>query len=291
MHNDSKGNFKTQQNEFSSEGKYRILFTDIDSTLLNKERQMTPAVKEQIKRISNMNIPVVLVSSRMPKAMKHLQDEAGISAPLICCNGSLIVENYDEKGNIKIILSETIPADVVKSVYRGAKEAGVHIGLYRNDEWYVEALDYWANREILNTRTKPEIIVMDDIFSSGLGAKADMHKIMCMGNKQNIDQLVDYINKNNPGVLNLYRSKDTYLEITANRVSKGSAIKFLHEKMDIDVSETIAVGDNYNDVEMIKYAGLGIAMGNAKEEVKAVADEITLSNNEDGIAEVIKKYF
>ena len=102
-----------------------------------------------------------------------------------------------------------------------------------------------------------------------------------------LDTKIKSYNSNN---LNIYPSKPTYLEIMPSNASKTSAIEVLCKKFNIQRSEIIAMGDNYNDIDMIEFAGLGIAMGNAPDEVKQYADDITLSNDEDGVAEAIKKY-
>ena len=91
--------------------------------------------------------------------------------------------------------------------------------------------------------------------------------------------------------LNIYQSKPTYLEIMNKDVSKPKAIEKLLSLYDIDSSEIVAIGDNYNDADMLKYAGVGIAMGNAPDKVKLVSDFITLSNDEDGIVTAVNKYF
>jgi hydroxymethylpyrimidine pyrophosphatase-like HAD family hydrolase len=92
--------------------------------------------------------------------------------------------------------------------------------------------------------------------------------------------------------LNAYRSKPTYLEISSKQISKLSALSFLLEQnFPVSLEEVIAFGDNYNDIEMIQGVGLGVAVGNAKEEVKAVANRLTLSNLEDGVAVVLEEVF
>ncbi|MNN40600.1 putative phosphatase [compost metagenome] len=103
-----------------------------------------------------------------------------------------------------------------------------------------------------------------------------------MGNPEDIERLAQQIKKEVTGI-NIYKSKGTYLEIMDEMVSKSYAIQELEGIFDCTYRETMAIGDNYNDMDMIVYAGLGIAMGNAPDEVKKIADRITLSNDEDGL--------
>jgi Cof subfamily protein (haloacid dehalogenase superfamily) len=269
---------------------YKILFTDIDGTLLNKKREVSDATKKEIKRISEeLNVPIVLVSSRMPKAMTHIQDELNITDPLICHNGSLIIENIN--GEHKQIFSEMIRYEIVGDLYKNARKFGIHASLYRNDDWFVEEMDYWAERESNNTKVRPELKSFDEMFAEENPAQLNMHKIMCMGEKENIDLMHEFLNENYSAQLNFYRSKDTYLEISSSKSSKAVAVKFLHEKIGLSSKEIIAIGDSYNDYDMLKLAGLGIAMGNSVELIKEAADDITLPNYEDGLAAAIKKYF
>ena len=268
--------------------KYKMLFTDIDGTLLNRERVISAKTKNQIERISKEHqIPVILISSRMPKAMNHLQNELGTNYPIISYNGALIIETANEN----VIHSETIPFHIVQEIFEKSKIEAVHTSLYCYDNWYVEELDFWASREINNTKAEPEVIKFETLFSTAPLENLNMHKIMCMGDKAGIDDVLKHASDNFGNELNLYRSKDTYLEITSNKASKATAVKKIHQNYNIKADEIIAVGDNYNDLEMLEYAGLGVAMGNAKDEIKKIADEITLSNTEDGVAELIKKYF
>jgi HAD-superfamily hydrolase, subfamily IIB len=111
-----------------------------------------------------------------------------------------------------------------------------------------------------------------------------------MADQNEIEVLNTKIKDYNSNNLNIYLSKPTYLEMMPNNASKTSAIEVLCKKYDIQRSEVIAIGDNYNDINMIEFAGLGIAMGNAPDAVKQYADDITLSNDEDGVAVAIKKY-
>lgn len=91
--------------------------------------------------------------------------------------------------------------------------------------------------------------------------------------------------------LSVYKLKGTYLEIMSGNASKSNAIKKLEKQFNITRQEVIALGDNFNDIDMLKYAGVGIAMGNASDEVKSAADEITLSNEEGGLKHALNKHF
>ncbi|MCC6411592.1 MAG: HAD family phosphatase [Saprospiraceae bacterium] len=271
---------------------YKVICTDIDGTLLNKDRELSEKTILEISRIKN-HVPVILVSSRMPKAMRHLQETLGIkNQPLIAYNGGLVLLYNENQEEPTVFLTVPISYDVTRIIYNKVKNTDVHVSLYINDHWYVEQLDAWAAREINNTKVYPTIAgfnSMIDLWESNLEGP---HKIMCMGPEAEIHALEMFLRETCSDKLNIYRSKSTYLELASKHVSKAVAIKkLLQEHMGFRLEDVVAFGDNYNDIEMLDTVGLGIAVANANEALKKVADEITLSNLEDGVAVSIKKYF
>ncbi|MGV8980463.1 Cof-type HAD-IIB family hydrolase [Clostridium sp.] len=266
--------------------KFKMICLDIDGTLLNSEHKISPKTKEVIEIAANeKQIPVILVSARMPKGILFLQKELNIEQPIICYSGALVM---DENG--KILSNCGIAILDVRQVYKFVKKIGVHISLYKDDEWYIEEMDKWAEQESEITNIYPNIGYFNDLFNVWDRENSGPNKILCMGNHNDIKSLDTLIKSYHSNNLNIYPSKSTYLEIMPNNVSKTSAIELLGEKFNIKRSEIIAIGDNFNDIDMIEFAGLGIAMGNAPDRVKKYADEITSSNDEDGVAEAINKY-
>ncbi len=266
--------------------KIKMICLDIDGTLLNSEHKISRRTKEIIEIVANeKQIPVILVSARMPKGILFLQKELNINEPIICYSGALVM---DEKANI--LSNCGISVLDVRQVYNFAHEIGVHMSLYKDDEWYIEEIDEWAKQESEITNIKPNIICFTDLFNLWDQEKLGPNKILCMAKPNKIKALDVLIKGYNSNNLNIYPSKPTYLEIMPNNVSKTSAIEILMSKFNIQRSEIIAIGDNYNDIDMIQFAGIGIAMGNAPDGVKQYADNITFSNDEDGVAEAIKKY-
>lgn len=269
---------------------YKLICSDIDGTLLNKDRQLSERTITAMKNVDS-NVPIILISSRMPKAMRHLQAELDIlKQPMIAYNGGLILTYEQEKPTT--LLSIEIAIETAQSIIHFLGETSVHTSLYNADEWYVPEMDYWAKREQNNTKVDPTVADLHAICKSWKKEEKGPHKIMCMGKEEEIQLLVNWLEKNYSESLHFYRSKPTYLEIASKKISKLSALStLLDHQYDINLEEVMAFGDNYNDVEMIQGVGLGVAVENAKPEVKAVANELTDTNKEDGVAKVIERYF
>jgi len=267
---------------------FKAICTDIDGTLLNPERELSKRTIDIIKNIKN-DVPIILASSRMPAAMRHLQATLDIAnQPLICYNGGFIIS---QKEGVKILDSVKIPFTICEFIAKWGYDKNLHAGFYYEDEWYAPSNDQWTEREVNNTKVQASILSGIDLMKTWGPQKNGAHKIMCMGEPELINRLISEL-KTMDAPLHLYRSKDTYLEIAPLEISKASALnQLLQKELGIEMKEIIAFGDNFNDIEMLKAVGCGVAVGNAKEEVKNIADEITLPGKEDGVAATLEKYF
>lgn len=271
----------------------KMICSDIDGTLLDKHRFLSEETIEVFEKIiKRYNPKVILVSARMPKAMRYLQKALSIKEPLIAYNGALVVDALDEDANAEILHDVTIPLKIIKKVYKKADNLDLHISIYSYDDWHVNKMDWGTEREINNTRTEPNTITgLKSIVNSYVTLGKHIHKIMCIGEEKDINKMESFLKDEYKDDLNIYRSKDTYLELSPKAISKAKALKILHEKYDIKRKEIIAFGDNYNDVEMLDYVGIGVAVDNARKEAKKVANYVTKHHKEDGVALALKKFF
>ena len=260
---------------------YKILCSDLDGTLLCTKSDVSTYAIEQIKKIKN-NTRVILVSARMPSGMWYLQDRLGITdQPIICYNGALILSGHKELSSVYI------PVDILKNIYKVCNGLKADLGLYYNNEWYVPKTSVRVKKETKYTKTNPTfrdtLSTFDDWDQRNVGA----HKIMLMCTKVSADTLMPILQEKFKDQLNLYRSNDTLIEVAPKTVSKLSAIKLLMGKND-SLNDIIAFGDNYNDIEMLKNVGYGVAVANARDEVKAISNHVTLENTQDGVAHFIE---
>ena len=257
----------------------KLICSDIDGTLLNKDRELSTKTIAAIKDVAHM--PFILISSRMPQAMEHLQEELDIThLPLICYNGGLIIDGEE------VVHSTEINLDVTRALVDFCADTAIHSSLYHGREWYVPGMDFWANRESNNTKVIPVAqaieMTLENWELEGKGA----HKIMCMGDPSELDTLVEFIEKNYHDQIIGYRSKPTYLEISPKSISKKTSLETLLDLHypELGLHNVMSFGDNYNDVDMLSAVGVGVAVENAITEAKDVADHKTVSNIDDGVA-------
>ncbi|WP_394750418.1 Cof-type HAD-IIB family hydrolase [Spongiimicrobium salis] len=262
--------------------KYRLLCSDLDGTLLTTKDDVSEVTISQISRIKS-STSIILVSARMPQSIIYLQKRLDIlEEPIICYNGALILKGSQE------ILSVTIPISDIEEIQILAKTYGIHLGLYYKEEWYVPTTSERVQKEIRHTRANPIYESTTTTLNHWKKRDIGAHKIMLMGTKLAMDEVFEKL-RLTLNSLQFYRSNDTLIEVAPKAISKHSAIlKVLPPKT--SMNDVIAFGDNYNDIEMLTHASCGVAMGNAREEVKQIANYTTLKNTEDGVAHFIQEH-
>lgn len=270
----------------------RALCTDIDGTLLDIHRTLSSRTIAAIAKLHD-KMPVILASSRMPSAMRHLQKDLGLlSHPLICYNGGYVIRYNGVSSSPTVIHSVQIPVPICSAILGLAQTTSIHVSLYEEDQWYAPDMDEWALRESQITKVAPSLRSAGEVLDMWRENNLGAHKVMCMGRSEEIGVMESALRLMFATQIHVYHSKSTYLEIAPKTISKASALRLLLREMyDISLSEVIAFGDNYNDIELLQSVGLGIAVANARDEVKAVAKEITGKSTDDGVALAIDKYF
>jgi cof-like hydrolase len=257
---------------------YKAVFSDIDGTLLNSQHQITPKTEEAIKNILKQGIPFIPVSARPPYAITPYTEQLGTQHGMICYSGALILDK-----NLTALYSVILePQDLQKLNTLLADFAHLSISYYAGLDWFCNDVNNnWIKQESEITGLNAELLQ---------GNLTEVHKILVMGSAEEI-QTVEPVLKQALPHLSIHRSKDEYLEITNSAATKAKAIQFMVQHLGISAEQVIAFGDNFNDLDMLQYAGLSVAMGNAPDAIKQVAKEVTATNNEDGIALVLNRVF
>lgn len=265
---------------------YKLIALDVDGTLLKEDKSISPAVKEAIAKASAKGVKVVITTGRPVKGITKILDELDLRAEgdyAIGYNGGVIQKTHNEEVYSQILM----PEDSFELLYRLSLDLNVHIHLLTSKEVitpnrdisHYTVLEAFMNQIQLLYKTPEEMVKIKDV-----------NKIMLIDHPEVLDeaikQLPDWIYEK----FNLVKSAPYFLEILPKEVSKGVGIKMLADSLGIKQEEIIAVGDADNDLDMIEFAGLGVAMGNAFENVKKVANYISKTNEEDGVAHVINKF-
>lgn len=269
---------------------YKILFSDIDGTLLDAQRSLSARTIKVISQLKE-RLLIIFVSSRMPIQMYYLQEKAGLlGMPLIAYNGALVLGREREvlhSVEISLPLCEQIVA-----LNRECTLGKLHISFYNFDKWYVPQRDIWAVYEERNTCTTPLVETNERVLSLWRPQNKGAHKLMLMGEAPLVEVMWQALQIQMGEQLQLYKAKSTCIEVTLKNVSKLTGIKaFLSHQKNISLSDAIAFGDNYNDKEMLEAVGLGVAVGNARDQVKAVAKAVTEHHEEDGVAQYLAQMF
>lgn len=267
----------------------KLVISDIDGTILDDTHQLDSELSSQIKGLKNREIPFVLASARSPKGIIPLVQQLGITRdPIASYNGALVLKNDPEKGYVPIF-SHSLDKNEVEVLLEAIQQhfPQISINLYSNQNWYVEKLDKWSESEAAITNEEP---ILENFSSLVRDKKTPVHKFLLMGETTEVQQLQQFFQ--GLGLKNsaFYLSKENYLEVTHQAVSKERALIEIAEYFNISLDNTMAIGDNYNDMPMLTLAGLGVAMGNAPQEVKRSATIVTAANNQNGASKAIAQY-
>lgn len=267
----------------------KLILSDIDGTILNDKNVVDSDLKRNIAELRRQRIHFVLASARSPKGMVALAQELDIlDNPIVCYNGALVVKDL-QKDDYQTILSHSMNILEIKEIFQILHEKfpRISINLYSGSNWYVENFDKWVKIETDITNMTPIEMNLNQLVAE---QRIPVHKLLLISDTSEIKQARQYLQDNNFANSSFYLSKDNYLEITDRDVSKQKALRELVKYYQINLNNTMTLGDNFNDVPMLDLAQIGIAMGNAPDEVKKHADVVTKSNNENGVSDAIKKY-
>lgn len=266
----------------------KLILSDIDGTILDNNHQVDAHLRDTITELKKESIPFVLASARLPHGMFPIAQELNLGAnPIACYNGALIVEGNKE--HYQTLIEHGLSKADVKKIVALIKKQFPHISInfYSGGDWIVEEIDQWVQIEADITKESPDIRNFDTLLTDD---SIPIHKLLLIANAQAIQEFFTYLKRVNFEDASFYLSKDNYLEVTSQSVSKENALLEIAKYYDISLSQTMAIGDNYNDIPMLKLAGLGVAMANAPQAVKNEADIETVSNNDNGVSKVIEDY-
>jgi len=270
--------FKKEQNM----SRIKLIMSDIDGTILDKNHQLDSYLIELMPLLKQRDIPFVLASARSPLGIAPISKELGITDfPIACYNGALISLGDKILSQYSIDKSELLLLhDFLKKEF-----PTVSINVYSGKDWLVNTIDEWVEIEATITGESPKVTSLADFIRD---EKTLVHKLLLIDNTDTIQKLQKTLSSIDFPQTDFYLSKDNYLEVTHNQVSKKQALLELANYYQLPLTSIMTLGDNYNDIPMIETAGLGIAMGNAPRDVKTCAKAVTDSNEQNGVSKAIK---
>ena len=262
----------------------------MDGTLLNSNNEISSRTKEALLEAKARGVHVVLATGRMLKSALNYSNRLDLNRPIIASNGSIIVDE-----NQNIIYKNTLNEDQVRDITDIGKELELYYHFYTEEALYSPFEEEEITKFYNHDSTEEEWIhsyVFKDIEDILDRKDLEIYKFIFLDSDERrykLNELEEKLNSLNN--LNITTSWKNNLEVMNEEVSKGNSLKFLCEKLGVNREEVIAIGDNNNDISMIEFAGLGVAMKNGEAEVHSKADIITEgTNDEDGVAEIIEKY-
>jgi hypothetical protein len=260
---------------------YKLLAVDIDGTLLSSKGMLSDENRKAVRLAVQQGVMVTLSTGRPIQGVGYINDMLDLDAPFITYNGAMVITSKSKE----VLFEQRLSAKNAKLVTETGKRLGTTQVVWAENKLYVteknEKTDFY--RDI----SEVEPILVDD-FDEAI--QNGVTKILWYDDIEKIEKFQSEVGESLNNEIVFHTSRSYFLEFVDSRASKAIAMEKIGERFGIKQSEMIAVGDGYNDLSMIEYAGLGVAMENANDEIKKTADYITLSNDEDGVAHVIYKF-
>ncbi len=264
---------------------YKYLVLDLDGTLTNNQKEITPYTLKTLIEVQKRGVKLVLASGRPTYGIVPLSKELKMKefgGYILSYNGGKILD----VANMGVIYESTLPLELVPSLYEMAKGAGATIITYQDEYILTEQpTNKYVQHELFLTKMKPKQV---ENFVAVVDFAPD--KCLIVGDPEQLIPLEGEVLAKHSEQMNAFRSEPFFLELVPKGIDKALSLERLLRHTGGSREEMIAVGDGFNDLSMIQFAALGVAMANAQEAVKEAADYITLSNEEDGVAAMAHKF-
>jgi Cof subfamily protein (haloacid dehalogenase superfamily) len=256
---------------------------DVDGTLLDSDHRLRDDVKNALSDLVENDLQVILATARGPKILAPVLRLLPISPLLVCFSGAWVGEIDREFNPTREFLNRRHSMAVARSIVAQALELNVEPNVLTVNTWRARKM----TREIMLESQIAECspLITSDLFEDGV----EPNKILLITGEEESKQPLQAIADSMRSVCNAAFSKPNYLEVVPLGVDKAEALRQLTAILGLELSQVAAIGDGLNDIEMLREAGLGIAMGNAPEAVKSEADWVTGTNNEGGVAQAVWK--
>lgn len=264
----------------------KLLVLDLDGTLTNSQKEVTPKTREAIGRLQAAGHIVALASGRPTAGIRKIAELLELDKKggyVLAFNGARIIDWKTEE----ILFQQTLGHKYLEELLSGAVRHGLTIMTYR-DEYAIAGTP--AN-EYARFEAKINGLTIQPVENFAEYVDFPINKCLLSGDPAEVKKCEDEFLASMGEELSIFKSEDFFLEVMAKDIDKAASLDRLIKMIGIRQEDVVCCGDGYNDISMIQYAGVGVAMENAKDVVKEAADVIAGSNDEDGLVPIIEKYF
>lgn len=264
---------------------YKLLVLDLDGTLVNSNKEISQNTLNTLKKAQQQGVKIALASGRPTYGIKPLADQlelARYGGYILAFNGGRVMD----VASGEVIYQSALPIEVIEPLYEMSKRRSAVIITYKDQFALTEVPEnkYVQYELNLTCMTAQKV----DHFPSAVDFIPD--KCLAVGEPEDLILLQEEVLGRFSECMNAFRSEPFFLELVPKGIDKALSLQRLIDHIGITRDEVVAAGDGFNDLSMVEFAGLGVAMANAQDAVKAVANYITLSNDEDGVADMVQKY-
>ena len=260
--------------------KLKLVAVDLDDTLLGPDLAVSSRNREALARARRQGVRVVLATGRMFRSARAIALALGLHDPVIAYQGALVRWPAGEE-----IAHLPLPLALAREVLARIAPHGFHVNVYVDDNLYVAALTEEARRYAALSGVP--VTAVGDLAAF---LTRDPTKVLAVAPEADLGRLAFDLAPFCGHRLTMNKSKPHFLEFSHREATKGRALARLAALFGMRREEVMAIGDGYNDLDMVEYAGVGVVMGNARPEVRARADWVTAANDADGVAEAVERF-
>lgn len=258
----------------------RFVVSDVDGTLVDRDKRLRPATAEAVGRITAAGIGFTVISARPPSGVLPIADALGLDGPIAAFNGGTVFRRPD-----RVMEEHLVPAGVARGMLELAAGSGADVWVFADGRWHADDLD---NPHVPRERRSAN---QEPVVTADFGPLAERAgKITLVSDDPPVlAELLERGRDRYGAEATIAQSQTYYLDVTALQANKGAGVEALARAAGVAMDEVMVLGDMRNDLPMLTRAGLAVAMGQAPDDVKAEAHWISAPNDEDGVARALDR--
>ncbi len=262
--------------------KFRLVAFDVDGTLVDRTLRISENVREAVRRMRAAGIAGCLVTGRMYRSTLPFARELNFEAPIVCYQGAAIIDPVTDE----VLEHVALGNEIVRELIGVTESDGMHLQLYRNDEYYCEARNRYSELYARLALTEPVVVPsLREAFAYSPATKA-----VIVAEPPVAAEYAAALAARFGRRAYVTRSLPEFVEVLDSSVDKGAALRFVADRLGVAMEETLAIGDSWNDAPLLRAAGFGVAMGSAPPELREIAGACVGDVAHDGVAEALATY-